>query len=286
MSNNVIDLHSPPAASGASSFDGTSAEGTSTLLTFETPLSERSRTWLRLEEVFLRTHTYAARRDAVDHRAALVSLFDIVDAATRTDLKTDLLAELERQRAVWSAQLDNPDVAVEALREFLSDMDAVIHDLHGQIGKIGQHLRDSEWLQSVRQRSTSPGGACGFELPMLHSWLQRSDYERKAELKAWLDPFSPLEEAVLLVLRLLRESARGTDEIARQGNFHRTLASQRPPLLAHISVDPRHGVVPEVSANKYTVNVRFLEHRDQFQSGARAALTTRDVRFRLSLCAL
>lgn len=284
MTDNVIELHavtSQPVAGDAG--EGDSARN---WLQFETPLSERARIWLRLEEVFLRTRTYAARRDAIDHRAALVSLFDIVDAATRTDLKTDLLAELERQRSVWSAQLDNPDVAVEALREFLSDMDAVIHDLHGQIGKIGQHLRDSEWLQSVRQRSTSPGGACGFELPMLHSWLQRSDYERKADLNAWLDPFAPLEEAVLLVLRLLRESARSTEEIARQGNFHRTLASQRSPLLANIRVDSRHGVVPEVSANKYTVNVRFLDHRDQFQSGARAAVTTRDVRFRLSLCAL
>jgi cell division protein ZapD len=257
-----------------------------TTLEFETPLSERARTWLRLEEAFVRTHTFAARRDAVDHRSALISLFDIVDTATRTDLKTDLLGELDRQRTIWHTQLDNPDVAREALEEFLADMDTIVHDLHAQVGKIGQHLRDIEWLQGVRQRASSPGGACAFELPMLHSWLQRSDYDRKLELKAWLDPFSPLEEAVLLVLRLLRESARSTDELAHHGNFHRTLASQRPPLLALIAVDTRHGVVPEVSANKYTVNVRFLDHRGQFQTGGRAVVTARDVPFRLGLCSL
>jgi cell division protein ZapD len=258
----------------------------SAALMFECALTERARTWLRLEELFGRTRVFAARKDGIDHRSALLGLFHIVDTAGRSDLKTDLLQELDRQRGVWSTQLDNPDVAREALTEFLSDMDAVIHDLHGQIGKIGQHLREGEWLQAVRQRAASPGGACAFELPMLHSWLQRSEFDRRQDLKSWLDPLAPLEEAVLLVLRLLRESNQMSAEIAHQGNFHRALASSRPPLLARIEVETGHAVVPEVSANKYTVNVRFLDHSGQFQNIGRASVTARSIPFRLSLCGL
>lgn len=259
---------------------------TSSTLTFECPLTERARTWLRLEELFGRTRTFAARKESIDHRSALLGLFHIVDTAGRSDLKTDLLQELDRQRSVWSTQLDNPDVAREALSEFLADMDAVIHDLHGQIGKIGAHLRDSEWLQAVRTRAASPGGACAFELPMLHSWLQRTEFERRQELKSWLDPLAPLEEAVLLVLRLLRESSQMTAETAHHGNFHRALASSRTPLLARMEVDAGYAVVPEVSANKYTVNVRFLEHGGFSHSGGRAAVAHRSVPFRLALCTL
>ena len=262
------------------------APGALSTLTFECPLTERARTWLRLEELFGRTRIFASRKDGIDHRSALLGLFHIVDTAGRSDLKTDLLQELDRQRSVWSTQLDNPEVAREALAEFLSDMDAVIHDLHAQIGKIGQHLRESEWLQAVRQRAASPGGACAFELPMLHSWLQRGEFERRQQLKDWLDPLTPLEEAVLLVLRLLRESNQMTDEMAHQGNFHRALASTRPPLLARIEVEGGHAVVPEVSANKYTVNVRFLEQTGQFQGSGRASVTTRNIPFRLALCGL
>lgn len=255
-------------------------------LTFECPLTERARTWLRLEELFTRTRVFSARKDSIDHRSALLGLFHIVDTAGRSDLKTDLLHELDRQRSVWGTQLDNPDVAREALTEFLSDMDAVIHDLHGQIGKIGQHLRDTDWLQAVRQRATSPGGACAFELPMLHSWLQHSEFERRAQLKEWLDPLAPLEEAVVLVLRLLRESSQMADEMAHHGNFQRALASIRPPLLARIAVEAGHAVVPEVSANKYTVNVRFLDQSPQFQGTGRPSVTTRNIPFRLALCGL
>ena len=255
-------------------------------LIFECPLTERARTWLRLEELFERTRVFAARKDSIDHRSALLGLFHIVDTAGRSDLKTDLLQELDRQRSVWGTQLENPEVAREALTEFLSDMDAVIHDLHGQIGKIGQHLRDTDWLQAVRQRATSPGGACAFELPMLHSWLQHSEFERRTQLKVWLDPLGPLEEAVVLVLRLLRESSQMMDEMAHSGNFQRALANTRPPLLARISVEAGRAVVPEVSANKYTVNVRFLDQSPQFQGAGRAGVTTRNIPFKLALCGL
>ncbi len=257
-----------------------------TTLTFECPLGERARIWLRLEELFERTRIFAARKDAIDHRSAMLALFHVVDTAGRSDLKTDLLQELDRQRSAWGTQLDNPDVAREALTEFLGDMDAVIHDLHAQVGKIGQHLRESEWLQAVRQRATSPGGACAFELPMLHSWLQRSEYQRRQDLKGWLDPLAPLEEAVLLVLRLLRESGQPSGETAHHGNFHRALVVARPPLLARIEVETGYAVVPEVSANKYTVNVRFLDHGGQFQTGGRAGVAARNIPFRLSLCSL
>ena len=264
----------------------TNTLATNTTLTFECPLGERARTWLRLEELFEQTRTFAARKDAIDHRSALLGLFHIVETASRSDLKTDLLQELDRQRGVWSTQLDNPDIAREALTEFLSDMDAVIHDLHGQMGKLGQHLRESEWLQAVRQRASSPGGACAFELPMLHSWLQRSEYDRRQDLKAWLDPLTPLEEAVVLVLRLLRESSQTSAEMAHHGNFQRALANARPPLLARIEVETGHAVVPEVSANKYTVNIRFLDHGGHFQASGRAGVTSRNIPFRLSLCSL
>jgi cell division protein ZapD len=296
MSVHVLNTPSPARESGnATGRAGASASGAlpPTLtpsfedsLVFEHPLSERVRTWLRLEELFTRTQAHALRRDAMDHRSALIGIFDIVDTATRSDLKTDLLAELDRQRTTWQAQLDNPDIAREALEEFLADTEAVIHDLHSQLGKIGQHLRDSEWLQTMRQRAVTPGGACVFELPMLQSWLQRTEHQRKEMLRGWLSPLAPLEEAVLLVLRLLRESANSTIEVARQGNFHRALTSQRAPQLAIVEVDLDACVVPEISANRYTVNVRFLDHGGQFVRAHRATPALRDIPFRLSLCSL
>ena len=256
------------------------------LFSFESPLSERARSWLRLEELFLRARTYIGRIDAMDHRAALICMFDIVDTATRIDVKTDLISELDRQRSIWAAQLQNPDVATGALNEFLADLDVIVRDLHSQYGKVGQHLRDSEWLQAVRQRASTPGGASAFEIPMLHSWMSQRQTERQIQLRTWFEPLATLEEGVLLVLKLLRDSGQWSSESAIGGTFHRSLSARRAPLLAVITVEALLGVVPEVTANKYAVNVRFLAHHGAFVEAARAPPCVRDTPFRLALCSL
>jgi hypothetical protein len=53
---------------------------------------------LRLEHLFDRLGQLIRRDAAVDHHFALVTVFEIMDVASRADLKSDLLKELERLR--------------------------------------------------------------------------------------------------------------------------------------------------------------------------------------------
>ncbi|MCS6996126.1 MAG: cell division protein ZapD [Casimicrobiaceae bacterium] len=262
------------------------APGSVDRLVFEFPLAERVRGWLRLEEQFRRAKQLALRRDALDHRAALLALFEILDTATRSDLKSDLLHELDRQRLIWSTQAENPEIEQGALSEFLRDLDTVLSDLHAQVGRPGQHLRDIDWLVQVRQRAASPSGVCTVELPMLGAWLAQPEALRKADLQRWLEPFSPLEEAITLLLRLLRESGVPCAELAHLGSFQRSLDGTRAPLLAIVRVDAGWAAVPELSANRYMINIRWLEHGGHFMRSGRATASTRDIPFELTLCRL
>jgi cell division protein ZapD len=69
-----------------------------TLVLYEYPFHEGIRTMLRLEHLFKRLALLASRDDAVDHHFALGTIFEIMDVASRADLKSDLLKELERHR--------------------------------------------------------------------------------------------------------------------------------------------------------------------------------------------
>ncbi|HNH34667.1 MAG TPA: cell division protein ZapD, partial [Rhodocyclaceae bacterium] len=68
------------------------------MITYEYPLSERIRTLLRLEDLFERTLHFVAGAGPEEHHVALVTLFEILEVASRADLKFDLVQELERQR--------------------------------------------------------------------------------------------------------------------------------------------------------------------------------------------
>ena len=85
------------------------------MITYEYPLSERVRTLLRLEDLFERIIHFASAKDAAEHHAALVLLFEILEVAGRADLKFDLVQELERQRQILLSFRNNPEISEDAL---------------------------------------------------------------------------------------------------------------------------------------------------------------------------
>ena len=66
---------------------------------YEYPFNESIRTMLRLEHLFDRLGQLMPRDAPLDHHFALATIFEIMDVASRADLKSDLLKELERHKA-------------------------------------------------------------------------------------------------------------------------------------------------------------------------------------------
>src|SRR5262249_46998781 len=180
------------------------------VICYEHPLNERIRTLMRLEALYRRALFFTAEAAPADHHAALLALFEIVDVATRADLKTDILQELERQRQTLVPLRHNPAIAAEALDAVLGEIDQVASRLLAQTGKLGQQLRDNEWLMAIKQRTGIPGGACEFDLPAYHHWLHLASAARKQDLEGWLAPLLPIHSGLSIILRLLRDNGKTT----------------------------------------------------------------------------
>jgi cell division protein ZapD len=252
------------------------------LIRYEHPLNERIRTMMRLEDLFQRARYFAARSEANDHYSAINALFEIAEIAQRADLKSDLLQELERQRQLLSALRDNPQVAAETLDEFLSDIVNAATDLYAQAGRIGAHLRDNEWLMTIKQRMSLPGGVCEFDLPSYHFWLNLDAQRRQRDLQQWLAPFMPTDEALRIVLRVLRDSGRTSGQVAYNGLFQLMLTANKVAQLLRITVPKDLPYVPEISANRYALNIRFVT----FDNADRPRQIEQDVEFDLTFCNL
>jgi cell division protein ZapD len=251
------------------------------LTLYEYPLNERIRTLLRLEDLFARFDHFAGQPGPLEHHVALTTLFEILEVASRADLKSDLLQELERQRQTLIAFRDNPNVSPEALEAVLSDIDAAAQALNSGTGKTGQHLRDNEWLMSIRSRAIIAGGTCEFDLPSYHAWLNRPTEARLRDISGWAAPFRALRDSLVIVLRLLRESAQRAVVTTHQGSYQQTLGGKVYQML-QIRVDPQSGAIPEISANKYMLWIRFTSQGGDMRPRPYEG----NVEFELSLCNL
>lgn len=251
------------------------------MITYEYPLNERVRTLLRLEDLYERVGHFLAGNDFNDHHACLTGMFEILEVASRADLKSDLLQELDRQRTFLDALRSNPAISEDKLNGVLSEIGSAFQNLHSTSGKTGQSLRENEWLMSIKQRAGIPGGTSEFDLPSYHAWLHHPADRRRADLNTWLKPLLPVHDALSIVLRVLRESGRTTSLIAFQGVYQQTPAD-KPAQMLRLTLADDLPCVPEISANKYALNVRFLLP-DVVQ---KTRVYEHDVPFELSFCNL
>ena len=251
------------------------------MISYEYPLSERIRTLLRLEDLYERALYFIAKTDPQEHHVALLCMFEILEVAGRADLKSDLLQELERQKQSLESLRDNPDISQEALDNILWEIDRTSSRLFQMPGKVGQEMRENEWLMSIKQRTNIPGGVCEFDVPSYHYWLHLSAEQHRHDLEGWLAPFLPIRDGIAIVLRLLRESGKASAQTAVQGVYQQMMAGRIAQML-RIRLKLEYRCVPEISANKYALNIRFTTQ----ETGQRPKLIESDVDFELTFCNL
>lgn len=249
------------------------------MIVYEYPFNERIRTLLRLEDLYEKFKFFVHQEHAMQHHVALATIFDMLEVAGRADLKSDLLQELERQKQSLLSYRSNPNVATEALDAVLAELDAVSSALVGAQGKTGQNVRDNEWLMSIRGRTIIPGGACEFDLPSYYAWQKRPAEQRYQDIMNWFAPLTPLFDALRLVLRLLRDSGGTIKLIATAGSYQQMLQGKIYQML-RLSVDESLGAIPEISANKYMLWVRFTTQGGDLKPKP----LEEDVPFELTLC--
>lgn len=228
------------------------------MIIYEYPFNERIRTLLRLEDLHERYSFFLHQGHALQHHVALTTVFEMLEVASRSDLKSDLLQELERQKQILSGFQSHPNIQRTVLDDVLREIDNVSTALVNTHGKTGQSIRENEWLMSVRGRTIIPGGACEFDLPSYYAWQHRSPDERARDIAGWFSPMQSLINAVGLVLRLLRASGIQFKIIAHSGSYQQMLQGKVHQML-RLRIDSRSGAIPEASANKYMLWIRFTK---------------------------
>lgn len=250
---------------------------TTDTIRYEHPLSERVRHFLRIEYLFARFRDTSAEDKLYAHHHALATLFEIMEAASRAELKLEILQELERQKGLvgqyvqWTE--DEQQARLDALQQAMQNLQNVQQ-------KFGQHLRENEWLMAIKQRMLIPGGTSPFDLPSYHFWQQQHPAQRRHDLHQWIQSLLPTFEAIYLLLYILRSNSWSVACHTRGGNYQHNSMAQNIHLLA-IDIDTAHAAMPEVSANKYFTHIRFLQTSQQ---QARGAVLGGDIPFQLLMC--
>ena len=279
------EIAHPTRAATASAKDtsGSKLQAASGQVVYEQPVNERTRIFLRLEYLFRQAGHHLRAGSEWDSRATLNCVLEIIDIFGNTNLKSEVIKELERITASLRRLDRNPEVDSQQLGNVLDEIGMHITDIHQLNGQIAAELKVSEFLTSIRQRSAIPGGTCDFDLPAFHFWLQLPAAARQQDLLHWLGHFDAVGRAIRLILKLIRNSTPLEAAVATDGVYQRTLDPALPYQMIRIALPANSSCYAELSGGRHRFTVRFLEFTS---TGERARQTNRDVAFEMACCVI
>jgi len=258
-----------------------SVDAPDTPVVYEQPLGERMRTLLRLEYLYQQLLFNIEKRSSWATRAAMASFLDIIAILSRGDLRSDIVKELERQLYVFDRYQNTPHVDEGRLDDVMRNLQALRNKLNLLGPQYLTVLRESEFLNAVKHRSSIPGGTCEFDLPDYSFWLRKPYEQRFNDMQEWTRNIRPLCDAVGQLMWLLRSSGQTLAEVATKGVFQHTLGRDLSAGMLRVSLEPDTQSFQEISGSQHRFTIRFMNWSNVEE---RAKQTTEDVPFTLTIC--
>jgi cell division protein ZapD len=248
---------------------------------YEQPVSERMRTFMRLEFLYRQMLYNSELESNWATRATINGLLEILAILSRGDVRSEVHKELDLQLDVLQRYKSQPGVDSGRLDTLIRNL----IDSRAEVDAIGtsflQPLKESDFLNAIKNRSAIPGGTCEFDLPEYSHWLRQPHARRQEDLSVWVGAIRPLCDAVLEALWLIRESAQPVDKLAINGMYQHSMQKDAHCRLLRINLPDNSTLYPEISGSQHRFTVRFLEWSTV---DSRAVQTGHDVPFQLSIC--
>jgi len=248
---------------------------------YEQPVSERMRTFMRLEFLYRQMLYNSELETDWATRATINGLLEILAILSRGDVRSEVHKELDHQLDVLQRYKSQPGVDSGRLDTLVRNL----IDSRAEVDAIGtsflQPLKESDFLNAIKNRSAIPGGTCEFDLPEYSHWLRQPHARRQEDLSIWVGAIRPLCDAVLEALWLIRESAQPVDKLAINGMYQHSMQKDAHCRLLRINLPDNSMLYPEISGSQHRFTVRFLEWSTV---DSRAVQTGHDVPFQLSIC--
>ena len=225
-----------------------------TTILYEHPLNERIRNYLKLEQLFLQAYSCANTDIQTNHQVFFNALFAIIDTLERSDIKGDLIKDLEKLQqnlVIWSQA---PDIDSTALEDNLRETVALSCQLKAY-NQTWYQLKENKLLASLKQRFAIQGGNSSFDLPQLQFWLHQPTEQVATQIKHWLSLLTNIKNSLALVLKFIRQRAE-FQLIETESGFYQD--SGEGLLLLRIKISQHAQYYPTISGNKFRYSIRFM----------------------------
>lgn len=247
---------------------------------YELPLNERLRTFMRIEFLYSRLKYFVSNLDDNwQTRTVIHTLLEIYSILSRTDVRREVLADLDRYIMQMQRFQSAPDADNNMVNDVLEDLDLI----KNQVMSIGTDyllkLREDEFIASLLHRHTLPGGKAEFDMPKYKFFLESDKKYVALQINKWMNIIRPICEGIDKLMWIIRESNEPIATVAVGGQYNHQIERRTQISLVRIITNDSD-VYPEISGGRHLIAVRFCKlNKDGFYIQFED-----NVDFKISLC--
>ena len=201
---------------------------------YELPLNERLRTFMRIEFLYARLKYFLSDlKGTWEIRTVIHTILEIYSILSRTDVRREVLADLDRYIIQMQRYHSVPDADSNMVTNILEDLELI----KKEVREIGTDyltpLRADEFIASLLHRHTLPGGKAEFDLPKYKFFLEGKKTTVNKKINTWVDIIRPISEGIDKLMWIIRESSEPIATVAVGGQYNHQIAVSYTHLRAH-----------------------------------------------------
>ena len=225
---------------------------------YEEPVQEKIRKFIKIEFLLNKIHYFKGKDDKSENYIALLALCELYEVLSRSDIKSELIREIENQSAYLEKVKKIPQADHSKLSSVLEKQNQLLKLIYNIEINYLDHLERDVLFKTILKNCFTQ-----LQPASIDFWLSRDILNRETQIDLWLEPLIFIKRSIDFILEVIRKSGRFEDRMAEKGFFIEKLDPKKNILLIRVTLTSDLYYYPQISVGKQRLTIMFTTKDDK-----------------------
>ena len=225
---------------------------------YEEPVQEKIRKFIKIEFLLNKIYYFKGKDDKSENYIALLALCELYEILSRSDIKSELIREIETQNSYFQLIKEMPQADSSKLNSVLEKQNILLKLIYSNEVNYLDHLGRDILFKTILKNCFTQ-----LQPASIDFWLSRDILIRETQIDLWLEPLIFIKRSIDFILEVVRKSGRFEDRMAEKGFFIEKLDPKKNVLLIRVTLTSDLYYYPQISVGKQRLTIMFMTKDDK-----------------------
>jgi cell division protein ZapD len=225
---------------------------------YEEPVQEKIRKFIKIEFLLNKIYYFKSKDNKSENYVALLALCELYEILSRSDIKSELIREIETQNSYFEKIKEIPQADSSKLNSVLEKQNLLLKSIYNIESNYLDYLEHDILFKTILKNCFTQ-----LQPPSIDFWLSRDILIRETQIDLWLEPLIFIKRSIDFILEVIRKSGRFEDRMAEKGFFIEKLDIKKNILLIRVTLTSDLYYYPQISVGKQRLTIMFMTKDDK-----------------------